>query len=498
MLLRNSVATFGAQLCLPLISFLLTPFFIAHLGLEGYGLMGFFAIIVTLLGVLATGVCAAVQRDIAVHAGQPGELAALHPLVRRAERYLAATGLAAGAGIALLAPYLATHWLRLEHVPPREVRLRLWCIAITVASAQPAYLYHSIFSGLQLFPRLARISVLLSVTGSACGVAAILAGASVSGFYAATAVVSVAGTLWLRRSALRLLPPPRTSAEPSGLRRNDLLALSAGLSWNHAAATFMTSCDRLVGSRVLPASSLALMNSGTTCGRILSLVAGPVVTAAAPRFWQAARQPDSGETERLLRTVSSAVLLVALTAGLPVAAFSHDVLAVWTRNATLAHAGAHLMTCYMLGAILLTTAAPLYQVQVAHALTGAAGRFHAAAAAAYPLLLWWLMRDQGANGAGLAWMLYALLYLTAMIGITFGRILRWRSFPAYALSHAGALIAAAAICGASWFTAEHLGISNGWPRVVQLGITAAVVGPVAYLCLFGRRMPAGWRSVFSA
>ena len=50
LLLKNSLANLAGQLLYPLLSILFVPLYIQYLGIERYGLVGFFSVLVALLG----------------------------------------------------------------------------------------------------------------------------------------------------------------------------------------------------------------------------------------------------------------------------------------------------------------------------------------------------------------------------------------------------------------------------------------------------------------
>ena len=58
----NTLANLSGELINAVLTILLVPFYIRYLGLEGYGLIGFFSALVALLGVFTSGVGAALMR----------------------------------------------------------------------------------------------------------------------------------------------------------------------------------------------------------------------------------------------------------------------------------------------------------------------------------------------------------------------------------------------------------------------------------------------------
>ncbi|RPI72540.1 MAG: hypothetical protein EHM45_22080, partial [Desulfobacteraceae bacterium] len=85
MILQNSLANFFGQFLAPILSILLVPFYIRYLGLEGYGLIGFFSMLITVLGIFTKGLGSALQREIATRSGIPEQRQGLRRLVHTFE-----------------------------------------------------------------------------------------------------------------------------------------------------------------------------------------------------------------------------------------------------------------------------------------------------------------------------------------------------------------------------------------------------------------------------
>ncbi len=62
-MIRNTVANFAGRLLYPLLALALVPFDLRHVGIEGYGLIGLIAMVVSVLGVFSKGLGSALQRE---------------------------------------------------------------------------------------------------------------------------------------------------------------------------------------------------------------------------------------------------------------------------------------------------------------------------------------------------------------------------------------------------------------------------------------------------
>src|SRR5690606_28568137 len=88
-----------------------TPIFIDLLGMEAFGLIGFFLAIQMALQALDLGFSATVNRELARYSAQSDQADEARDLVRTFEGLYWPLGLAIGVAIVLLAPQIASGWL---------------------------------------------------------------------------------------------------------------------------------------------------------------------------------------------------------------------------------------------------------------------------------------------------------------------------------------------------------------------------------------------------
>src|SRR6266704_2144318 len=97
------------------------PVYLRFLGIEAYGLIGFFVSFQALLSLLDLGLSSATNRELArlsVDAANAGEM---RHLTRTLEVVYWAVAALIAAIVVLLAPILATHWLQAGNLSVRQV-----------------------------------------------------------------------------------------------------------------------------------------------------------------------------------------------------------------------------------------------------------------------------------------------------------------------------------------------------------------------------------------
>ena len=146
---KNVVANYGGQLFGSLLGFILVPVYISYIGIEGYGLVGFFAFLTTVVTVLDLGLTPVVQYETARLAALPGEEQRLRDLLRTLEYIYGVIGIAIGLCIVLSSSWIAQYWVRPVQLSDEDVEQSIMLMGICLACRWPFSLYGGGLIGLQ-------------------------------------------------------------------------------------------------------------------------------------------------------------------------------------------------------------------------------------------------------------------------------------------------------------------------------------------------------------
>jgi O-antigen/teichoic acid export membrane protein len=418
MLIRNTAANLSGQLLYPLLSLVMVPFYVRHLGIEGYGLIGLLALSVSLLGVFSRGLGTALQREFGRRNGTPAA-PTLRRLLHSVEVLYWALGGALALGLGALAVTVGPHWIHTRVFSPETIRICLLLLAVRVALAFPHSVYQSAFLGLQRQVLGNALNAAIALTSAAGGVVAVLVFDSVIAFYVSECVNAAVHLLILRTVAFRILPEAPAHFDRAEIRA--LLGISIALVWTNGIGLLITNLDRLAVTAVLPVASLGVYTVAVMGGRLVSLLYNPYLQAVYPQTCQIALHGSvQDQTRDLLR--SAAVLAVlAAACGLPMSVFSAEILTLWVRDVGIVRAGGPAMAIYVIGSLAVAFAAVFYQWQTATGRTGFAVRFNTIALFWFPGLLWALVSRAGLLGAAMTWATYGVAVWIGSVLATFRR-----------------------------------------------------------------------------
>src|SRR5882762_2609266 len=109
---RNIIANVAGKGWAALLSLMAVPIYIHFLGIEAFGLIGFFLSLMAILSLLDLGLGTALNRQFAQYSMQLGRAQEMHDLLRTLEIIYWLIGVAIGVTLVALAPMIATYWLK--------------------------------------------------------------------------------------------------------------------------------------------------------------------------------------------------------------------------------------------------------------------------------------------------------------------------------------------------------------------------------------------------
>ena len=108
-LARNMAAGMANSVVVVLINLVALPFYLRFLGMEAYGLIGFYATLQAVLQVLDLGLAPTVSRDIA-HGAETGQQRRSSSLLRTLGVVYVGVAVIIAGLVAFAAPWVGEHW----------------------------------------------------------------------------------------------------------------------------------------------------------------------------------------------------------------------------------------------------------------------------------------------------------------------------------------------------------------------------------------------------
>ena len=357
---RNIIANFAGQGWMALMGFIFVPFYLRFIGVEGYGLVGFFVLLSSTLALMDGGLGASATRQIAGYTTSDGEgKRRIVTLVHSIESVFWIVAVLTGLIVAFSARLIATYWLNVDPRRISEVISAVRLMGVCLLVQFPIAFYSGCLIGLQ---SQLKLNVINSISATARGIGAVLilwlVSPTVQSFFVWQCVISFATVLWLR------IALTKTTRIERAVKLFDLTALkgvarfTAGVGGINILAFLLTQIDKIILSKILPLQSFGYYTLAWTLGTFAYRFAGPIFNAYYPRITELLTQADhfgvidvheKSELVDLYLKASRIMAIAIVPFSVWLAFFGHELLALWTHDPRVADAANGALALIALG-----------------------------------------------------------------------------------------------------------------------------------------------------
>ncbi|MDI1240338.1 MAG: oligosaccharide flippase family protein [bacterium] len=424
----NIAANIAANVVTAAILFVSIPLIIPYIGLEAYGLVGFYVTLQTLILVLELGLNVTITREFAILSQDEERASELRDLLWTAEVFY--FGMAA----ASLVVWISITQLLADFVNPAglersTIYLSLLLMGVPLVLQFPASLYSSGLFGIQRQALVSAITTAFSALRN-LGVIAVLhyASPTAEAYFAWQAISAVIYVPVLAIALRRSIPAAMRRIRMDTRLLAGKWRFVTGIGIITLASAFLSNVDRLVVARMLPLETFGYYSIAATIGIGINWLVQPVFRALFPRLSQIVSLPD---TSSLSRTYHQGCQLMAVVV-LPVAGvlifFSWEVVDLWQRNPETAN------NTWFLVVILVAAGAANALLFVPWALQLAFGMTRlqlvamlASLAFSVPMSIVFVS-SWGSEGAALVWLILNLLLIFTTVPIAHKFLLPGETF----------------------------------------------------------------------
>lgn len=344
----NLLAGLANSIWSALIGLAVVPFYLRYLGIEAYGLIGFFVTTQALLSLLDMGLAPTINREVARYSAsgnlqEAGKL--LHTL---AIVYWSMAG-AIALLILVLAPLIAEYWLQSKQFSPQAISHAVVLMGLVVACRWPIGLYQGALIGAQRLTVSSGINMAMVTIGS-LGAVVVLAFISptIEAFFIWQACVGLVYAIAMRSAAWRVIGNAQVNHfDVDNIKR--ILKFSLGVSAISFAGLVLTQIDKLILSKTLGLEGFGQYMLATIVASSLYIIITPIFNTIYPRFSSLVAQGNFEELLKQYRTASHLLATMLFPAAMIMVLLSQVLIRLWTGNTDLAADVAPLASYLLIG-----------------------------------------------------------------------------------------------------------------------------------------------------
>jgi len=423
---RNIAANYASQTYVVGVGIAVTPLYLAHMGAEPYGLIGFFAVMQSWFGLLDLGLTPTIARETSRYHGGALSSQNYRQLFRALSVIFLFLAIIAGSAIWLASDRIATDWLRFGTLGRYEVVQAVQLIGCCVALRWLSGLYRGVVGGAEQLVWLSGFNVLVATLRFVAVFASMQAfGYTPRVFFLhqlGVAVFEVGGLLWRTHG---LMPRPSQLTGPIGWSVAPVLPLlrfSLKIAFTSVLWIAVTQSDRLILSGILSLKDYGYFSLAVMVAGGITMITSATSVAITPRL--ARLHVESKETEfiAVYRRATRLVTLIAGTAAVTLAVCAEPALRAWTGDPEVARSAAPVMQLYALGNGLLALASFPFYIQYARGQLFYHIVGHALLAVLLLPAVIYAATHYGGRGAGWVWVITNVVYVGGWVAFVHGRL----------------------------------------------------------------------------
>ena len=419
----NVLASFLGQGWAALLQLAIIPVYIKLIGIEAYGLIGFYTVLQATVQVFDLGLGQTITREFARRAAFPDNMYDARDLLRTVGLvYWAIAGLIS-VTILLSAHFLAEYVIKAQNLSSDTIYHAIMVMAVIIPIQWAVNLYQGALMGLErqvLVNVLRTAMVTVGVIGA--GLILWLVSSTIIAFLLWQAAIVIANFFITSFFLGRALSPATRRPRFRISIILEVKRFAVGMSGIAVAGIVLTQLDKWILVNLL---SLEIFGYYTLAGVIanaLYIFITPLFNGLFPRFSILIRQDRKNYLESLYCVGAQVMTAMVIPAAAVLSFYSHEVLLLWTRNPEIAVASAPLVSILVWGTALNGLMNVPYALQLAYGWTGLVLRINVVTIIFLVPSIMYLTLKFGAIGAATAWLIANVIYASLAVPLTNKRL----------------------------------------------------------------------------
>lgn len=367
---RNIAANYLGRAYTILSSLIFIPFYIRYLGVDSYGVIAFYTIILTLSATADVGLSAAFSRE----AARESDPDAIARVLTSIEWVLYAALAVVAVVLVAGADSIATHWLKPSpSLEPRQVEAALRLMGLTIVPQIGISLYIAGLLGMQRQGAANLIQALYITVRGGLVIPLIALAPRLDLFFAWQLGAGILFAFAARVYLLRMLGKRMFFWDRfSWDRIRPMIAFAGGMLSISVFSSLNTQLDKVVVSALFATKDLGYYTLAGMAAQLPYAGTLPILVAALPHLTRLQAERQSERIDALFRTYS---LLISTLAGVSAAAlffFARDLLSLWLPGQILPEQFIEATQILAVGGLFLSLASVPFYLGLAHGYNRAA------------------------------------------------------------------------------------------------------------------------------
>jgi O-antigen/teichoic acid export membrane protein len=424
-IVKNLFSNYLARFFNVLVSILLVPLNIKLIGVESYGLIGFYTTLAMCLAPLDFGLGVTVKREMARLSTSESNQEKAADFSKTIERIFWGTALVLSLILALFAPFISKYWIQTTLLSEEKTQISVYLMAVALGFQWPLNFYILSLTGLQKQRQLNLVTILMGIL-NAIGSYLILRffSPTTEAYFVWSAFSNGCTTLILHFLLWSYLPTGDRAPKFRKEIIDEVKEFALGVCAINLSAVVLINIDRILISALLPLEQFSFFFLVTTFAKSIGLISSPIYTSYLPPLSQAVALNDEIKLREVYHQGCRFLSLMVIPVGLILTIFSAEILKIWLGDRLIPEEYIHVASIYTVGSILNGLMVMPYALQLSLGWTRLNFYQNLVSIAILVPLLFLLILKKGAIGGSITWFALNLGYLLTVPSIMHAKTLK--------------------------------------------------------------------------
>lgn len=411
---------------------LFIPVYLKYIGSEGYGLIGVFASIQSILYILDSGLSTTLNKELAGLSSGTTNKQKIANLVKTLELVYWPVALLVGLLGIIGSYFLATGWIHSKGLSTDTIFHSFVILSVTSIFQFPVGFYVGGLLGLQRHMLYNILRVFFAIFKNVGALLLLMYYSnSVIVFFIWNLIITIMVVLIYRFVLRRLINNVAFIAKFDKTELKRVAKFSGGMAAISLSAILMMQADKVVLSKTLLLADFGYYTIAVTLGMAVLQIVNPIAQSFFPKFAYLSSLNKKDELKDTFHKCSQLVSILVFPASLIIIFYTKEVLMFWTHDLTTVENTWYIARLFAIGTLMNAIVSILFSLTFALNWTRFAfytSIFCACIASPFIALITWLY---GPLGAAICWIVLNVLYGIFVPYFVFNKFLKGQLFTWY-------------------------------------------------------------------
>ena len=422
---NNVISNYLGKGLIVILSIIFIPIYIKYLGMESYGLIGIYTILVSMMMLVDIGMGQTIVREVARYTSGSLSLHNILDTIKTFQYIYLIIGLIASLCIYTLSSTIALKWLNIETLNPHDVIVSIQIMAIMVFIYWVSILYRNSIIGLQYQVWLNISDVIFAII-SKVGVILVLMyySSSIIDFLLYQLLLSSLQLIVMKIKLNRILKDEGYTPVFSINVVYRLWKFTSGVALTTLFGTILSQADKIILASFLSLKSFGLYTIASVLGKSLGNIISPITLAIRPKLTILYEQNNEKELIEFYHKSAQLMSIMSIPIGLVLILFSKEILWVWTNDMTIVNDIWLIVSLLVCGTLLNGMMHVPYSLQLSSGWSSLSAKSNMVLFFMTTPILFLGIKTYGMLAAPIIWLFINLIYVFVIISLMHKRLLK--------------------------------------------------------------------------